>query len=161
VAIVPKEALYLPPLIYRQLSFTNNTFDIKNRRMKSVSSFILAYLVCMTELVSSSTHHPNLRGINVLDLIDLDLDDLPCSMRDDLRSNDECVQQGQNCEAQGKHCYVISVSSGTHYICSSNEPCNDTETERSVTATTTTPSTTTPACIEEGLLGCHPSPQNV
>lgn len=72
-------------------------------------------------------------------------------MRDDPRPNDQCVRQGENCEAQGKHCYVISVSSRTHYICSSNEPCSDAE-SRSAAATATTP------CIEEGLSGCHPSP---
>jgi len=129
-------------------------------RMTSVS-FILACLVCTAMTApSASIQHPNLRGPNILDLIDLDLDDLPCSMRDDPILNSQCVQQGENCETQGKHCYVINVSSGPHYICSSNEPCSDTNRSAANTATTTTTSTTTTtlACIDEGDHGCHPSP---
>lgn len=122
--------------------------------MTSVSSpFIIACLVCIIAS-SVSTHHSNLRGLNILDLVDLDLDNLPCYMRNDPRSNAQCAQQHRPCD-EGEHCFAISVGRGAIYRC--YEPCSN-STDTSNTTTTTSTTTTTPVCIEKGYNGCNPSP---
>jgi hypothetical protein len=125
--------------------------------MTSVSSsFILACLVCI--IASSASTHSNLRGgLNIFDLVDLDLDleNLPCYMRNDPRSNDECAKQKRTCE-EGKHCFAISVAGRAIYRC--YEPCSNTTNTSNTTTTTTSTTATAPVCIEKGYSGCNPNP---
>ena len=137
----------------------------------STSSIILYRCLLVASVVAAASIQPNnLRGgikseegYDLIDFdittIDFDLDNLPCNMLGDhyQRPNIQCEHQGKDCEAQGKYCYVVGVSANKpYYGCGDPNTCDDPNDRSS--SQTTTPSTTTPACLPVNATGCNPNP---
>ena len=132
----------------------------------SSSTFVCCLVVCCMTAAANSLN-PNLRGGGIndndyddeeFDITMIGLGDLSCSMLQHHHPHDqqECLDQGQDCESYGKFCYVISSASRRHYVCSSNHHCLNKSSGGHTT--TTTSATTTPACLPVNALGCNPNP---
>ena len=74
----------------------------------------------------------------------------------DQRDNSQCINQGKDCAAEGKKCYIVATARRQFPGCGDPNTCDDPN-DRSSSQTTTT-STTTPACLPVNATGCSPNP---
>jgi hypothetical protein len=114
--------------------------------------------------VAASSQPNNLRGgimsedsgYDLFDISTIDFFNLPCHMLTDQRDNSQCINQGKDCAAEGKLCYIVTTATRQFPGCGDPNTC-DNPNERSSSQTTTT-STTTPACLPANATGCFPAP---